>query len=67
MSNLEARFAGALDGIIFALVFTAIYWVVGFIIKKLSGKEIRTGTGYTVVIVAGFVSKNVLVSILMNS
>ena len=66
MSNLEARFAGALDGMIFALVFTAIYWVVGSIIKKLSGKEIRTGIGYTIVIVAGFFTKNVLVSIFMK-
>jgi len=39
-SNLSNRFEGTLSGIIFALILTALYWILGFIIFKITKKEI---------------------------
>ena len=44
----------ALEGIIFALILTGIYWVIGLICKSIFGFEIRKQIGYIICIVAGF-------------
>tara|TARA_B100000963_G_C22146542_1_gene459904 strand:- start:290 stop:490 length:201 start_codon:yes stop_codon:yes gene_type:complete len=64
-SNLSNRFEGTLSGIIFALILTALYWILGFIIFKITKKEIRTSTGYLIIIVAGFVLNRTLPKIFM--
>tara|TARA_B100001057_G_scaffold426813_1_gene451193 strand:- start:1334 stop:1534 length:201 start_codon:yes stop_codon:yes gene_type:complete len=64
-SNLVNRFSGTIEGFIFALVLSALYWLVGFIIFRVIKKEIRTGTGYTICIIGGFVLNRTLPKLLM--
>lgn len=64
-NNLGNRFSGTIDGLIFALVLSALYWLVGFLIFKVIKKEIRTGTGYAICIIGGFVLNRTLPKLLM--
>jgi|TARA_B110000971_G_C19869256_1_gene435357 hypothetical protein len=59
-SNLGNRFSGTLEGLIFAIVLSALYWVIGFLVLKIIKKEIRTGTGYAVCLIGGFVLNRTL-------
>jgi hypothetical protein len=65
-SELGKRLWNAGEGLIFGLIFAGIYWLLGLIIKAITGKEIRTGTGYTVAVVLGFISRRVLITTLSN-
>ena len=53
-----------IEGAIFVLFFLAIYWFIGFIIKKIFNREIRNTTGYTICVVGGFVSRRFLITLL---
>jgi positive regulator of sigma E activity len=64
MNETSARFGSLLESAIFVVVFVAIYWTLGFLIKKLFNKEIRNSTGYTICIVGGFLAKRFLITIL---
>ena len=59
-SNLEKRFSGTIEGLILALILLGLYWVVGFFILKILNKEIRTGTGYAICVIGGFVLNRTL-------
>ena len=59
-SNLEKRFSGAVEGLILALILSGLYWVIGFLILKILKKEIRTGTGYAICVIGGFVLNRTL-------
>lgn len=61
MSEISARFGGLLESLVFIILFVAIYWILGFIIKKIFNKEIRNSTGYTICIVGGFLAKRFLI------
>ena len=65
-SDLGKRLWNAGEGLIFGLIFAGIYWLLGLIIKAITGKEIRTGNGYTVAIVLGFISRHFLITTLSN-
>ena len=45
MNETSARLGGLLESAIFVVAFVAIYWFLGFIIKKIFNKEIRNSTG----------------------
>ncbi len=59
---MENRFKHFIEAFIFVIFFLAIYWILGFIIKKIFNKEIRSTTGYTVIIVLAFVFRRFLIS-----
>ena len=61
---MENRLKHAAEGLIFGLTFAGLFWLLGFIIKTITGKEIRTSTGYGVAIVLGFFSRHALIVIL---
>jgi len=61
---VENRLKHAAEGLIFALTFAGLFWLLGFIIKKITGKEIRSSTGYVVAMVLGFLSRRALIIIL---
>jgi len=64
VNETSARFGGLIESLIFVFLFLAIYWTLGFLIKKLFNKEIRNSTGYTICIVGGFLAKRFLITIL---
>ena len=51
------RLKNAIEGVIVALVFCAIYWILGFLIYKTSGREIRTNTAYGACVILAFLAK----------
>ena len=65
-SEMGKRLWHAGEGITFGIIFAGIYWLLGLIIKVITGKEIRNGTGYTVAVVLGFISRRVLITNLSN-
>jgi|SaaInlV_100m_DNA_3_1039692.scaffolds.fasta_scaffold283700_1 hypothetical protein len=65
-SELGKRLWNAGEGLIFGLIFAGIYWLLGLVIKATTGKEIRTGNGYSVAIVLGFISRHLLITALSN-
>ena len=65
-SNIGKRLWNAGEGLIFGLIFAGIYWLLGLIIKAITGKEIRTGNAYGVAIVLGFLSRHLLITTLSN-
>ena len=65
-SELGKRLWNAGEGLIFGLIFAGIYWLLGLVIKVTTGKEIRTGNGYSVAIVLGFISRHLLITALSN-
>ena len=64
-NNLGNRFSGTIEGLIFALILSVLYWLLGFLIFKIIKKEIRTGTGYVICIIGGFVLNRTLPKLLM--
>mgnify|MGYP003637709126 FL=1 len=64
MDETSARLGGLFESAIFVVVFVAIYWLLGFIIKKIFNKEIRNSTGYTICIIGGFLTKRFLITVL---
>jgi len=64
VNETSARFGGLIESLVFVFLFLAIYWILGFLIKKLFNKEIRNSTGYTICIVGGFLAKRFLITIL---
>jgi hypothetical protein len=64
VNETSARFGGLIESLVFVFLFLAIYWTLGFLIKKLFNKEIRNSTGYTICIVGGFLAKRFLITIL---
>ena len=64
-NNLGNRFSGTIDGLIFALVLSALYWLVGYLIFKFLKKEIRRNSGYAVCVIGGFVLNRTLPKLLM--
>ena len=61
---MENRLKNAAEGLIFGLIFACLFWFLGFIIKRITGKEIRTSAGYVVVIILGFLSQRILLVLL---
>ena len=59
-TNMDGRFSGTLSGFIFALLLTAIYWFIGFMIFRIFNIEIRTSIGYGICIVGGFVGNRII-------
>lgn len=60
---MENKIWNALEGILFALILTGIYWVIGFFCKFIFGFEIRNQIGYTICIVGGFLLRHLLIAI----
>jgi hypothetical protein len=61
---MDNRLINAAEGIIFGLIFAGLYWIVGFVVKRLTGKEIRTNVGYLIAVVLGFLSRRTLIVLL---
>lgn len=61
---LENRLNNATEGLIFGLIFAGLFWLLGLIIKAITGKEIRTSGGYAVAVVLGFLSRHALITVL---
>jgi len=53
-----------LISITLGLIFTGIYWVIGFFCKSTFNFEIRSEMGYRVCMIGGFVAVIVLVQLL---
>jgi hypothetical protein len=61
---MENRLKNAAEGLIFGLIFAGLFWLLGAIVKSITGKEIRGGNGYAIAIVLGFLSRHALIAIL---
>ena len=64
MNETSARLGGLIESLIFVIIFVVIYWLFGFIIKKIFNKEIRNSAGYTICVVGGFLAKRFLITML---
>ena len=60
------RFNNFLESLILIVILLAIYWVLGFLILKIFGKEIRNEKGYGACVIGGFILKYALISILKH-
>ena len=65
-SNPGKRLWNLGEGLIFAVIFAGLYWLLGAIIKSIAGKEIRIALGYLVAIFLGFLFRNALITMLSN-
>jgi hypothetical protein len=63
---MENRLKNAAEGLIFGLLFAGLFWLLGLIIKIITGKEIRTSGGYGVAIVLGFLTRHALIAVLTS-
>ena len=60
------RLKNFLESLIIIAILLAIYWVLGFLILKVFGKEIRTEKGYGACVIGGFILKYALISLLKH-
>ena len=60
---MENRILNALEGMLFALIFVGIYWVIGGFFKSLFGFEIRTQIGYTICIIGAFLLRRSIITV----
>ncbi|MEO5655962.1 MAG: hypothetical protein ABIR00_08285 [Nitrosospira sp.] len=63
----EGRLANTLEGVAFALFFLLLFYVVGFLTKRLFNKSIASPQFYIVAVVAGFLLHGGLIAFLSNS
>jgi hypothetical protein len=63
-SERKQRLWNAAEGVICGLIFAGLFWLLGAIIKSIMGKEIRTGTGYAVAVVLGFLFRHLMIAVL---
>jgi hypothetical protein len=57
---MEGRLGHAIEGLVFGVIFAGLYWVLGAIIKSITRKEIRTGSGYAIAVVLGYIFRRFL-------
>ena len=60
---LEGRLANTLEGVAFALLFLLLFYVVGFLAKRLFNRSIASPRYYVVAVVAGFLLHGSLVTL----
>ena len=60
------RFKSFFESLILIVILLAIYWILGFLILKIFGKEIRNEKGYGDCVIGGFILKSALISILKH-
>jgi len=61
---MENRFKGLIESFIVIAILLSVYWILGFIIKKLFNLEIRHKYGYLTCIIGGFILKRFLIEVL---
>lgn len=62
----ERRLANTLEGVAFALFFLLLFYVVGFLAKRLFNKSIASPQFYIVAVVAGFLLHGGLIAFLSS-
>lgn len=67
MSELEGRLGNAIVGVIFALVLVAVFWIVAFIVRLITKKNMGSARYYQVAIIGGFVLSVTLPKVLLST